>query len=111
MLCAPLTLPISTVKLEGRGRGHVYLCKDRYHNLLFVSQNLGRIARYLALRGIDDAKTSSLYDAIDRDLLYKSRWKIERFPLEDAPAHIESERPHYKQTLVLGNTAAYKIKL
>jgi hypothetical protein len=103
---------IAHILPELNSRNNVYIVTDRYGvggDLIIVSQNLKRIGMFINSNG-DDVRTSSLYDASQRQELYKHRWKILRLPLADAVEQIkQAQRDKCSaKTIVLGTKMHYK---
>ena len=79
---------------ENSARGYAYIVGDVVgRRVLCVTQKLPFVAAYLRESGVDDCKTSSLYDACLRDgQLYRNRFLVKKVSLEHAVQTFNEER-------------------
>eukprot|EP00966_Prymnesium_polylepis_P248628 5748603-Prymnesium_polylepis.2 len=80
---------LSSIRKEPRGRGHLYLCTDRWTNNLVAAQRLPRIAKHLNARATERSErvsVQSLYEHAHgkwRGGVLKHRFTVVRLNLED----------------------------
>ena len=79
---------------ESGGRGFAYIVADVIgRKAICVTQRMPLAVGYLKELGLDDCKTSSLYDACLRSgMLYKHRFKVLKVDLERAAEAFNAER-------------------
>ena len=89
---------------ESGGRGHAYIVADVIgKKAICVTQRMPLAVGYLKELGLDECKTSSLYDACLRSgVLYKHRFKVLKVDLEQAAEAFNLERAAvpYESTVV-----------
>ena len=95
-----MTIPLAPesklthVDRESGGRGYAYVIADVIgRKAICVTQRMPLAVGYLKELGLDDCKTSSLYDACLRSgMLYKHRFKVLKVDLECAAEAFNAER-------------------
>eukprot|EP00966_Prymnesium_polylepis_P261494 6040035-Prymnesium_polylepis.1 len=81
---------LSSIRKEPRGRGHLYLCTDRWTHERVAAQRLPLIAAHLNARATDASgrvSVPSLYEHAHgkwRGGVLKHRYRVERLSLDDA---------------------------
>ena len=85
---------LTRAERESGGRGYAYIVADVIgKKAICVTQRMPLAVGYLKELGLDDCKTSSLYDACLRSgMLYKHRWRVLKVDLERAAEAFNAER-------------------
>ena len=95
-----MTIPLAPesklthVDRESGGRGYAYVIADVIgRKAICVTQRMPLAVGYLKELGLDDCKTSSLYDACLRSgMLYKHRFKVLKVDLDQLAHTFNAER-------------------
>ena len=99
---------------ESGGRGYAYIVADVIgRKAICVTQRMPLAVDYLKALGLDDCKTSSLYDACLRSgMLYKHRWRVLKVDLERAAEAFNAERaavPYEATVVATAQPSRYRV--
>ena len=92
---------------ESGGRGYAYIVADVIgRKTICVAQRMPLAVDYLKQLGLDDCKTSSLYDACLRSgMLYKHRFRVLKVDLAQLAEKFNSEREAQRYEVAVVATA------
>ena len=99
---------------ESGGRGFAYVIADVIgRKAICVTQRMPLAVGYLKELGLDDCKTSSLYDACLRSgMLYKHRFKVLKVDLDQVADAFNAERaaqPYESTVVATAQPSRYRV--